>query len=359
MTGLEPLFSLLRDKGGARYGGEAVTQLQHALQAAHLAESAGASDAQIVAALLHDIGHMRIDDEGLAARGRDGRHEEAGAAFLRLSFGPSVTEPVRLHVDAKRTLCAIDPNYVASLSPASLTSLRVQGGPYSPRDAEAFRAFPFAEEALALRRWDDLAKDPAATAPDLQHFKAKAEALSAAWLKGRLILVVGPSGAGKDTLIRAASEKLTDRLQIHFPKRVVTRPSDEAREEHASLSPEAFRRIERRGGFCLSWQAHGLSYGIPTEVQHWLERGESVVVNASRTVVTAASRRFPNLSVIHVTASPEVIARRLATRQGTLASDRQHRLARKPDWQTAHIPVFEVVNDDSLTDSLEIFLTYL
>ncbi len=359
MNQLEPLFSLLRDKGGARYGGEAVTQLQHALQAAHLAECEGASQSQIVAALLHDVGHLRIDDEGLAARGKDGGHERAGAALLQRYFGPSVTDPVRLHVDAKRYLCATDPHYHASLSPASVTSLLVQGGPYSQVEAEAFTALPFAQEALVLRKWDELAKDPAAKPPDLQHFAPKATALSEAWQKGRMILVVGPSGAGKDTLIRAASEALVDDPQFHFPKRSVTRSSDEAREAHDSLSDEAFRALESQGGFCLSWQAHGLSYGIPTEVQRVLERGETVVVNASRTVVTAASRRFPNLEVIHVTAGPDVIARRLASRPGTREEETDHRLARQVNWQDAKIEVREIVNDGPLAQSIHKFLMLL
>lgn len=359
MSRIEPLLSLLQNKGGARYGGEAVTQLQHALQAAHLAEREGAPASQIAAALLHDIGHLQVDDDGLAARGKDARHERAGAALLKHYFGPSVTDPVRLHVDAKRYLCTTNPDYHAALSAASVTSLKVQGGPYSSSEAEVFAARPFAKEAVALRRWDDLAKDPAAKPPSLEHFAETAEALSHAWQKGRLVMVVGPSGAGKDTLIRAAAERLADDPTIHFPKRVVTRPRDSAREEHESLTPAAFRALEEQGGFCLSWEAHGLSYGIPLAVLTWLERGETLVINASRTLVAAASRRFPYLDVIHVTASPTVIAERLAARPGTPLADTKQRLDRNLDWKPSDVPLQEVATDGALQDNLEAFLTLL
>ncbi len=359
MSVIQPLVSLLQEKGGGRYDCEAVTQLQHALQAAYLAQQADAGHSQIVAALMHDIGHLRIDAKGLAEQGKDGRHEASGAALLRRYFGPSVTNPVRLHVDAKRYLCAVDPGYFATLSPASVASLKVQGGPYSTGDAEDFAAQPFAQEAVALRRWDDLAKVPDAPTPDLVHFAHLAEDLSELWLRGRLILVVGSSGAGKDSLIRAASKALADNSKIHFPKRAVTRQSDSEREDHESLTADAFRKIEAQGGFSLSWQAHGLSYGIPVAAEALLERGETVVVNASRTVVTAASRRYPNLEVVHVTASPEVLAKRLTARDGAETQDLEQRLARQVAWKEAGLKVHEIENDGSLAESLSKFVTIL
>ena len=116
MNGLDELFRLLEEKGGARYGGEQVNQLQHALQCAALAERTKAPDSLVIAALLHDIGHLSHDDEGLAARGLDARHEDTGAEVLSRFFGPDVTEPVRLHVEAKRYLCTANPRYFDRLS---------------------------------------------------------------------------------------------------------------------------------------------------------------------------------------------------------------------------------------------------
>jgi phosphonate degradation associated HDIG domain protein len=165
-----PLFEAF---GPERYGGEAVNQLAHALQAATIAEAAGANAALIGAALLHDIGHL-VDggDEGMADRGLDWRHEDRGAEWLAAWFPPAVTEPIRLHVTAKRCLCALDAGYWDHLSRASKVSMAVQGGPMTREAAEAFMALPFAEDAIALRRWDDLAKDPEGRTPPLDHFVA-------------------------------------------------------------------------------------------------------------------------------------------------------------------------------------------
>lgn len=159
--------------GPLPYAGEAVTQAQHALQCAHSAESSGASDTLITAALLHDIGHMiDKDDERLALNGVDARHERQGAEFLQASFPPSVSEPVRLHVAAKAFLCAIDPEYHGGLSPVSRRSLELQGGTMREADADAFRKLPFAEDAVLLRRWDDRAKEVGRETPTLEHFLA-------------------------------------------------------------------------------------------------------------------------------------------------------------------------------------------
>src|SRR5262249_4343349 len=120
MKGIDSLFTLFREKGNGAYFGEAVTETEHALQCAHLAEQSGAPPELIAAALLHDVGHLLHGlPEDAAERGLDGRHEEEGAAWLRGHFGPAVVDPVRLHVAAKRYLCAVEPDYHAGLSEAS------------------------------------------------------------------------------------------------------------------------------------------------------------------------------------------------------------------------------------------------
>src|SRR5580658_149933 len=144
MSIVDEIMDLFARRGEAAYHGEAVSQTEHALQAAELAELEGAPDRLVVAALLHDVGHL-LDgqDEDLAHRGVDGRHEEAGGAWLARHFGPEVIEPIRLHVAAKRYLCAVDPTYLDGLSPASRLSLSVQGGPMRAEERAQFEANPY------------------------------------------------------------------------------------------------------------------------------------------------------------------------------------------------------------------------
>src|SRR5271169_2032775 len=128
MTIVDTILELFARRGQATYHGEAVSQAEHALQAAELAEREGAPDRLVVAALLHDVGHLlEGQDEDLAHRGVDGRHEEAGCTWLSTHSGPEVTEPIRLHVAAKRYLCAVDPAYLAGLSPTSRLSHSLKG----------------------------------------------------------------------------------------------------------------------------------------------------------------------------------------------------------------------------------------
>lgn len=165
-------------RGAAKeYGRDRVSQLEHALQAATLAERSGASPALICAALLHDIGHVvNTDDRAALGRGVDARHEDHGKAYLERWYGPEVTEPVRLHVDAKRYLTATDPTYAARLSPGSVRSLALQGGPFSPEEVLRFEAEPHHAAAVQVRRWDEEAKDPLAETPPLAHFRRYLEA---------------------------------------------------------------------------------------------------------------------------------------------------------------------------------------
>ena len=171
------IFQIFEAKGGDAYFGEPVSQLEHALQAAHYAERENAPPWLVVAALLHDIGHLLHDlPEHIADLGIDSRHEDLGHFWLAQYFGPEITAPVRMHVDAKRYLCATDPEYLKLLSPASVQSLQLQGGPFTEEEARAFEQKPFAREAVRLRRWDDLAKVPGMLVPDLEHYRAMIEA---------------------------------------------------------------------------------------------------------------------------------------------------------------------------------------
>jgi phosphonate degradation associated HDIG domain protein len=165
------IIALFRQKGDQAYLGERVSQKAHALQAAWAAEQAGAGDAMVAAALVHDIGHL-LDDLSQDGDVNDmpAAHEERGARWLERHFGADVAEPVRLHVPAKRFLCATDPAYLDMLSEASLKSLELQGGPFTPEEAADFRRGPYAEAAVALRRWDEQAKIPELATPELEHF---------------------------------------------------------------------------------------------------------------------------------------------------------------------------------------------
>jgi phosphonate degradation associated HDIG domain protein len=172
MSGVNEILALFTQRGSEMYGGEAVSQLEHALQCAALAESADSSPELITACLLHDLGHLVHNlGEDAADRGIDDRHEHRALGLLRSFFPPPVTEPIRLHVEAKRYLCATRPDYWAALSPASKTSLELQGGIFSLEAAAAFIQQPYAEDAAQLRIWDDLAKVPGQATPDLEHFQ--------------------------------------------------------------------------------------------------------------------------------------------------------------------------------------------
>ncbi len=175
------LRNMISQKGGDLYGGEAVTQEQHALQCAELASREGADKALVVAALLHDVGHLVQDDfEAAQNRGEDRFHENLGQAFLADWFGPEVTEPVRLHVAAKRYLCAVDPDYFAKLSPSAVHTLNLQGGPMDAGEIAQFEANPHYRQAVRLRIWDDLGKDPEMKTHDLDFFLQMTEELAAA-----------------------------------------------------------------------------------------------------------------------------------------------------------------------------------
>lgn len=163
----EEVVELLVAQGGESYFGEPVTVLEHSLQAASFAHCAGSAPSLIVAALLHDVGHLlHRKEEDIAEHGIDTHHELLAQELLTTHLPASVCEPIRLHVAAKRYLCFADPAYRHALSPSSILSLSLQGGPMSEAEASEFLTGPFAEEAILLRRWDDDAKIPNLQVPD-------------------------------------------------------------------------------------------------------------------------------------------------------------------------------------------------
>ena len=158
-TFLAEITDLFTRLGELHYG-EDVTQMEHALQAAHHAKLDSASPSLVAAALLHDIGHlMQKIGEDAADRGIDTRHEQIGAGYLARGFGPEVSEPIRLHVAAKRYRVAVDPTYACRLSDASQQSLALQGGPMKPDEIKVFLADPHAGAAQKLRNYDEAGKD--------------------------------------------------------------------------------------------------------------------------------------------------------------------------------------------------------
>ena len=171
MTATETLGELFAGPGARDYLGEPVSIGEHMRQAGALAQAAGAPAALVAAALLHDVGH-------LLPAGPQDRHGEAGAGWLSQWFGPEVTESVRLHVAAKRYLCAVDPGYFGLLSDESVRTLSLQGGPMTAAEAAQFSAVRYCGDAVAVRRWDDQAKDPATAPPPFAHFAPLLAALA-------------------------------------------------------------------------------------------------------------------------------------------------------------------------------------
>ena len=174
---IERVLQVIRDtfdkNGHGNYGVEEVSQFQHALQSATLAEASSANAQEISAALLHDIGHI-MDGEELPENiegNLDDHHEERAYNWLKSHFGNAVADPVRLHVAAKRYLCTVDASYSDNLSPTSYKSFLDQGGEMNEEEKLQFEAEPHYKEALSLRRWDDLAKDKSKETPSLSHFE--------------------------------------------------------------------------------------------------------------------------------------------------------------------------------------------
>jgi [1-hydroxy-2-(trimethylamino)ethyl]phosphonate dioxygenase len=177
MVTVDDLLNLFERAGHSQYGAEAVTQLEHALQTAALARADRADAELIAAALLHDVGHLLHDlPDDAPDRGIDDHHESSAANRLGRLFPPGVTEPIRLHVAAKRYLCAVDGQYVEKLSGPSIVSLQLQGGPMTADEVAEFERQPSFRDAVRLRRWDDEAKVPGRPTPTIAEFAAELRA---------------------------------------------------------------------------------------------------------------------------------------------------------------------------------------
>lgn len=171
MDVIDLIVDIFDRRGAESYLGESVTMSQHMLQAATLAEADGADDELVVGALLHDVGHYADEFSAYSPTDtHDKRHDVVGARLLDGHFTPRVVNGVRLHVAAKRYLCAVEADYFAKLSPASVHTLELQGGPMSPAEVATFEAQPGSMDAVRIRRWDEAAKEVGVVTPDLAHF---------------------------------------------------------------------------------------------------------------------------------------------------------------------------------------------
>jgi phosphonate degradation associated HDIG domain protein len=172
MNVTEEVLAVFSQRGAEAYYGEGVSMTEHCLQAAYFAQAAAAPPALVLAALLHDVGHLVAEvPDDLAEWTDDAHHEEVGGRWLADRFPPAVFEPVRLHVPAKRYLCATDTRYLSKLSPASVVTLKLQGGPMSAAEVAQFETERYHREAVQLRQWDDAGKVVGLVTPDLAYYR--------------------------------------------------------------------------------------------------------------------------------------------------------------------------------------------
>lgn len=183
---------------------------------------------------------------------------------------------------------------------------------------------------------------------------------SNAGLNGIMLVVVGPSGVGKDSVINALREKLPADERVSFVRRFITRPSDAGGENHVAVTRQEFKALEARSAFALSWQAHGLSYGVPSTAATAYEQGKAVIVNGSRAALPFFAQRFKNTIVVNITAEPDVIAQRLASRGREDAQEIALRIRRGGEVELAcQLPIVTIDNSGDLQDAVEAFLALL
>jgi ribose 1,5-bisphosphokinase len=168
---------------------------------------------------------------------------------------------------------------------------------------------------------------------------------------GTMVVVVGPSGAGKDTLMALAAAHYAGRADAHFVRRVITRGADAGGEDHLSVSESDFDAMQRAAGFAVCWSAHGLKYGIPASVFDQLARGRLVIANGSRSVLDRFESVFPRLAIINITARPEVLAERLQARGRESRDDILKRLARETPVIEGRYEVIDIDNSGALADA--------
>lgn len=171
-------------------------------------------------------------------------------------------------------------------------------------------------------------------------------------MSGRLVLVVGPSGVGKDAIIDGARAALRGRADIVFPRRVITRPAGSAGEDHIPATMEEFEAMAARGGFAIEWAAHGRRYGIPAAIADDLAAGRQVVVNVSRAAAEELRRRFPGLLILSITARPETLRQRLIRRGRETLPEIDERVARAAAYEIAGNDVAVISNDGALADAV-------
>jgi [1-hydroxy-2-(trimethylamino)ethyl]phosphonate dioxygenase len=176
MNVTEEILAVFHKRGAGAYFGESVTMTEHALQAAYFAQIAGAPPSLIVAALLHDVGHLVEEvPSDIADWTEDAHHERVGGRWLAERFPAAVSEPVRLHVPAKRYLLATDPEYYAKLSPASVVTLKLQGGPMAAHEIAQFETESFHRQAVRVRQWDDQGKIEGLKTPGVADYRSLIE----------------------------------------------------------------------------------------------------------------------------------------------------------------------------------------
>lgn len=178
-------------------------------------------------------------------------------------------------------------------------------------------------------------------------------------MQNRLVLVVGPSGVGKDSVLDAARSLLQGRSDVIFPRRVVTRAPGLGGEDYIAVDEAAFATMADEGAFALHWPAHGLLYGIPVTIDAQLRAGRQVVINVSRTIIDEARQRYPGMMVIGITAAPDVLRQRLQARNRESAAEIEQRLARAASFTLSGDDVAILHNDGALADAVQQFVALL